>query len=188
MSNLGSCYGNLGTAHLDDGALDEAIAWTRKALAIQDEQIKRRPNSVDYLERVGANHIVLGQLELRDRSSHDRANRARAGRSYLERLKHVRPGDVVFQMHLADCLGLLADVEIESGSTTLALNLARRRRARPRRFSGSTPSIIPHRSGSPGICSATRRYPGTSANPIVPSRIWIARKRSSANWSRPTLT
>ena len=28
---------------LDDGDLDEAIAWTRKALAIQDEQIKKRP-------------------------------------------------------------------------------------------------------------------------------------------------
>ena len=63
VSNLGSCYGNLGSGFLDEGDLDEAIAWTRKALAIQDEQIKKRPNTVDYLERVGANHTVLGQLE-----------------------------------------------------------------------------------------------------------------------------
>ena len=65
LSNLGSCYGNLGSAHFDNGALDEAVAWTRKALAIQDEQIKKHPNSVEYLERVGLSHLILGQLEFR---------------------------------------------------------------------------------------------------------------------------
>ena len=90
LSNLGSCYGNLGTAHLDEGALDEAIAWTRKALAIQDEQIKKRPNSVDYLERVGANHIAARSARVPDRSSRDRANRARAGAS-LPRASEARP-------------------------------------------------------------------------------------------------
>ena len=126
LSNLGSCYGNFGTAHLDDGDLDEAIVWTRKALAIQDEQIKKHPNSVDYLERVGTNHIVLGHLEFRDRSAHGRANELEQARTYLERLKRVRPGDAVFQSHLAECLGLLSDVELERSSTMLALNLARR--------------------------------------------------------------
>ncbi len=126
LSNLGSCYGNLGSTHLDDGALDESIVWTRKALAIQDEQIKTHPNSVDYLERVGANHTVLGQLELR--IGHLTAARAELekGRVYLERLKHVRPGDATFQMHLVACIGLLSDVEIELSAARQALNLARR--------------------------------------------------------------
>ena len=110
LSNLGSCYGNLGTAHLDEGALDQAIAWTGKALAIQDEQIKKHPNSVDYLERVGASHMVLGQLEMRTGHLTTARRELEQARLYLERLKHVRPGDVIFQMHLADCLGLLADV------------------------------------------------------------------------------
>ena len=44
----------------------------------------------------------------------------------LEHLKHVRPGDAVFRMHLTTCLGLLADVESESSATTQALDLARR--------------------------------------------------------------
>ena len=39
---------------------------------------------------------------------------------------HVRPGDVIYQRHLLDCLGFLAVVEIEGGATTPALNLARR--------------------------------------------------------------
>ena len=43
LSNLGSCYGNLGSGHLDDGDLDEAITWTRKALAIQDEPDQETP-------------------------------------------------------------------------------------------------------------------------------------------------
>ncbi len=90
LSNLGSCYGNLGIAHLDDGALDEAIAWTRKALAIQDEQIKKHPNSVDYLERVGANHMVLGQLELRTGHLTTARTELEQARAYLERL-NARP-------------------------------------------------------------------------------------------------
>jgi serine/threonine protein kinase/tetratricopeptide (TPR) repeat protein len=126
LSNLGSCYGNMGSGHLDDGALDEAVNWIKKALAIQDEQIKNRPNSVDYLERVGANHTVLGQLEFR--TGHLAIARTELDRSrgYLERLLHVRPGDSVFGMHLVICLGSLADVESESGATILALNLTRR--------------------------------------------------------------
>jgi eukaryotic-like serine/threonine-protein kinase len=126
VSNLGSCYGNLGSAQLDAGALDLAAAWTRKALAIQDEQIKRRPNSVDYLERVGANHTVLGQLEARTGNLATARSELEQSRTYLERLLHVRPGDAVFRMHLVNCLGSLADVEIESGATMVALNLARR--------------------------------------------------------------
>ncbi len=126
MSNLGSCYGNLGTAHLDNGALDEAVAWTRKALAIQDEQIKKRPNSVDYLERVGANHTVLGQLEFRTGHLATARTELEQARAYIERLLHIRPVDAVFRMHLVSCLGVLADVEIESGATTIAVNLARR--------------------------------------------------------------
>jgi len=126
LSNLGSCYGNLGTAHFENGALDEAVAWTRKALAIQDEQIKKRPNSVDYLERVGANHSVLGQLEFRTGHLATARTELEQARAYLERLVHVRPGDVIFRMHLVDCLGLLADVDVEGGATTPALNLARR--------------------------------------------------------------
>ena len=77
---------------MDDGALDEAIAWTRKALAIQDEQIKKHPNSVDYLERVGANHTVLGQLEFRTGHLATARTELEQARAYLERLKHVRPG------------------------------------------------------------------------------------------------
>ncbi len=65
LSSLGSCYGNLGDASMHDGALDQAVTWTKKALAIQDEQVKRLPNSVDCLERVGASHIILGQIELK---------------------------------------------------------------------------------------------------------------------------
>jgi tetratricopeptide (TPR) repeat protein len=126
LSNLGSCYGNLGTGHLEDGALDEAVAWTRKALAIQDEQIKKRPNSVDYLERVGANHTVLGQLEYRTGHLATARTEVELARAYLERLVHVQPGDVAYRMHLVECLGLLADVEIWSGETTPALGLARR--------------------------------------------------------------
>jgi eukaryotic-like serine/threonine-protein kinase len=126
LSNLGSCYGNLGTAFLDDGALDQAIGWTRKALAIQDEQIKKHPNSVDYLERVGANHMVLGNLESRTNHLTGARKELEQARNFLERLKHVRPGDAVFLAHLAECLGLLADVEFESSSNTLALDWARR--------------------------------------------------------------
>ncbi len=126
LSSLGSCYGNLGDASMHDGALDQAVTWTKKALAIQDEQVKRRPNSVECLERVGASHIILGQIELK---IHDLAT-ARAAlegaRPHLERLKHVRPSEVIYRMHLANCLGLLAEVEIESEATAPALNLTRR--------------------------------------------------------------
>jgi len=126
LSNLGSCYGNLGTSHMENGALDEAASWTRKALTIQTDQVKKRPNSVDYLERVGVSHVLLGQLEFR--TGHLAAARIELeqGRAYFERLLHVRPGDVIFRMHLVTCLGSLADMERESGSTTVALNLARR--------------------------------------------------------------
>ncbi len=126
MSNLGSCYGNLGTARLDDGDLDDAVAWTIKALAIQDEQIKKHPNSVDYLERVGANHMVLGQLEFRTGHLTAARTELEQGRAHLERLKHVRPGDAGFAMHLVECLGMLSEVEIERSATAPALNLARR--------------------------------------------------------------
>jgi tetratricopeptide (TPR) repeat protein len=47
------------------------------------------------------------------------------GRSYFERLTHVRP-DAVFRMHLVACLGLLSDAEVESSGTKVALDLARR--------------------------------------------------------------
>ena len=126
LSNLGSCYGNLGATHLNDGALDESVVWTRKALAIQDEQIKTHPNSVDYLERVGINHVVLGQLELRIGHLTTARTELEQGRAYLERLTQVRPGDAVYRMHLVSCLGSLSDAEIEHSATTLALNLARR--------------------------------------------------------------
>ena len=126
LSNLGSCYGNLGTAYMDDGELDQAIAWTRKALAIQDEQIKKHPNSVDYLERVGAHHTVLGQLEIRSGHLASARSELELARGYLERLKHARPGDAVFGMHLAVCLGLLSEVESEGGRAAPALDLARR--------------------------------------------------------------
>ncbi len=126
LSNLGSCYGNLGSTHLDDGALDESIVWTRKALAIQDAQIKTHPNSVDYLERVGVNHMVLGQLELRSGHLTTARTELEQARAHLERLTQVRPGDAVFRMHLVACLGTLSDVEVASSATTLALNLARR--------------------------------------------------------------
>jgi len=126
LSNLGSCYGNLGSAHLDNGALDAAVGWLRKALAIQEEQIKRSPNLLTFLERVGASHLVLGQLELYTGQLATARTELDQARAYLERLVHVRPGDVVFRMHLVDCLGLLTDVESESGTTTAALNRARR--------------------------------------------------------------
>ena len=48
------------------------------------------------------------------------------GRAYFERLLHVRPGDAVCRIHLADCLGQLADVEVETGATAPALDLTRR--------------------------------------------------------------
>ena len=53
-----------GNGYLDGGALDQAVTWTKKALAIQDDQVKRRPNSVECLERVGTSHTILGQIEL----------------------------------------------------------------------------------------------------------------------------
>ncbi len=150
LSNLGSCYGNLGATHLDDGALNESIIWTRKALAIQDEQIKTHPNSVDYLERVGANHMVLGQLELR--SGHLTTARAELeqGRAFLERLTHVRPGDAVFRMHLVACLGLLSDVEVENSATTLALNLARRAASEAEDILQKNPKYHPASQGLAG--------------------------------------
>ena len=154
LSNLGSCYGNLGTAHLDDGALDESIVWTRKALAIQDEQIKTHPNSVDYLERVGVNHEVLGELELR--SGHLTAARAELeqARAYLERLTQVRPGDAVFRMHLVACLGTLSDVEVASSAITLALDVCATRCERSRGHSPEEPQV------SSGIAGARE--------PVVP--------------------
>ena len=125
LSNLGSCYGNLGTANLDDGAPDEAIAWTRKALAIQDEQIKKHPNSVDYLERVGANHMVLGSLE--SRTNHlAGAKGARAGTNLPRAFKARSARRRGLSAHLAECFSLLASVEFESSSNTLALDWARR--------------------------------------------------------------
>ncbi len=126
LSNLGSCYGNLGSFHLDNGVLDEAAAWIRKALAIQDEQIKQRPNSVDYLERVGANHLNLGYLEFRTGRLATARTELEQARGYIERLLHVRPGDAVCRIRLVDCLGRLADVEDESGATTPGLDLTRR--------------------------------------------------------------
>jgi eukaryotic-like serine/threonine-protein kinase len=126
LSNLGSCYGNLGSGYLNDGDLDEAITWTREALVIQDKQIKNHPNSVDYLERVGAHRAVLGQLELRIGHLATARRELEQAQAHLEHLKHIRPGDAVFRMHLANCLGLLADVESESSATTPALELARR--------------------------------------------------------------
>ncbi len=147
VSNLGSCYGNLGSARLDEGALDLAAAWTRKALAIQDEQIKKRPNSVDYLERVGANHTVLGQLEARTGNLATARSELEQGRAYLERLLHVRPGDAVFRMHLVDCLGSLADVEIESGATTVALDLARRAASEAEEMLRKNPKYHPAAQG-----------------------------------------
>ena len=30
LSNLGSCYGNLGNAYMDGGDLDQAVTWTKK--------------------------------------------------------------------------------------------------------------------------------------------------------------
>jgi eukaryotic-like serine/threonine-protein kinase len=126
LSNLGSCYGNLGSGYLNIGDLDEAITWTRKALAIQDEQIKNHPNSVDYLERVGINHTVLGQLELRSGHLMTARRELERSRAHLEHLTRVRPGDAVFRMHLTTCLGSLADVESESSATAPALDLARR--------------------------------------------------------------
>ncbi len=147
LSNLGSCYGNLGSAQLDEGALDLAAAWTRKALAIQDEQIKKRPNSVDYLERVGANHTVLGQLEARTGNLAIARSELEQSRAYLERLLHVRPGDAVFRMHLVNCLGSLADVEIESGATTVALNLARRAASEAEEMLRKNPKFHPAAHG-----------------------------------------
>ena len=87
---------------------------------------RNAPTPSDYLERVGANHSVLGQLEFRTGHLATARTELEQARAYLERLLHVRPGDVIFRMHLVHCLGLLADVEIESGSTAPALNLARR--------------------------------------------------------------
>ena len=146
LSNLGSCYGNLGSAHLDRGALDEAVAWIRKALAIQDEQIKKRPNSADYLERVGTNHTVLGQLEFRTGDLAIARTELEQGRAYLERLLHVRP-DVVYRMHLVHCLGLLADVEFESGAPTPALNLTRRAVSEAQEILRANPKYHPASQG-----------------------------------------
>jgi tetratricopeptide (TPR) repeat protein len=126
VSNLGSCYGNLGSAHFDEGALEEAIAWTKKALLIQDAQIKTHPNSVDYLERVGANHMVLGQIEARTGKLMIARAELEQAQAHLERLKQIRPGDVVFRMHLIHCLGQLADVENDRGEAVAAMMFARR--------------------------------------------------------------
>jgi serine/threonine-protein kinase len=125
LSNLGSCYGNLGSDHLEAGDLNEAITWTREALAIQDTQIKKFPNSVEYLERVGINHLVLGQLEFRTGHLTTARSELKQARAHLEHLNHVRPGDATYRMHLARCLGSLADVESESAEPALAANLAR---------------------------------------------------------------
>ena len=46
--------------------------------------------------------------------------------SDLERLKQIRPGDVVFRMHLIQCLGQLADVENDRGDAVAAETFARR--------------------------------------------------------------
>jgi serine/threonine-protein kinase len=125
LSNLGSCYGNLGTGHLDAGDLDEAITWFREALAIQDKQVKKFPNSVEYLERVGISRLVLGQIEFRTGHLTTARRELEQARAHLERLNHVRTGDAVYRMHLATCLGSLADAESESAETALAANLAR---------------------------------------------------------------
>jgi tetratricopeptide (TPR) repeat protein len=125
LSNLGSCYGNLGTGHLDAGDLDEAITWFREALAIQDKQVKKYPNSVEYLERVGISRLVLGQIEFRTGHLTTARRELEQARAHLERLNHVRPGDAVYRMHLATCLSSLADAENESAETALAANLAR---------------------------------------------------------------
>ncbi len=126
LSNLGSCYGNLGSYCMDEGSLVEAAAWTRKALAIQDDQIKRRPNMVDFLERVGLSHTVLGQIEFRTGELATARTELEQGRAYLERLMHIRPAEAFLRMQLVRCLGWLSDVELESGATTLASDLARR--------------------------------------------------------------
>ncbi len=126
VSNLGSCYGNLGSASFDDGALEDAIAWTKKALLIQDAQIKTHPNSVDYLERIGVSHMLLGQIEARTgQFTIARAELAQA-QAHLERLKQIRPSDVVFRMHLIQCLGQLADVENDRGDAVAAETIALR--------------------------------------------------------------
>jgi serine/threonine-protein kinase len=147
LSNLGSCYGNLGSGHLDEGDLDQAIAWTRKALAIQDRQIKNHPNSVDYLERVGAHRMVLGQLEIRI-GHHTTARRElEQARAHLERLNYVRPGDVVYRMHLVNCLGLLAEVASETSDTTLAANLAGRAVSEAEEIQRTNPKYHPASAG-----------------------------------------
>jgi eukaryotic-like serine/threonine-protein kinase len=161
LSNLGSCYGNLGSGHLDEGNLDEAITWTREALAIQDKQIKNHPNSVDYLERVGAHRTVLGQLELRTGHLTTARRELEQARAHLERLNHVRPGDAVFRMHLAHCLGLLADVESASSAPMPALDLARRAVNEAEEILRTNPMYHP---ASHGLASQLRRVAEMSWN------------------------
>jgi eukaryotic-like serine/threonine-protein kinase len=153
-SNLASCYQNLGTAHLDNGDLEEARAWFRKALAIQEEQVKRRPNLVTFLERVGASHSALGQLETRTGHLETARTELSQARGFLERLVGIRPGDVIFRMHLVSALGFLADVEIESGSTAAALNLERRAVSEAEEVLRINPRYHP---GSQGLAFHLRR-------------------------------
>jgi serine/threonine-protein kinase len=154
LSNLGSCYQNLGSAHIDDGALDEGIAWTKKALAVQNEQIKKLPNSVDYLERVATSHVNLGQVEFRIGQLTTARRELQQARVYLERLKRMRPGDVNFQMHLTQCLGLLADVENDGSETGSALNMARLAESEAAEILRINPAYHP---ASNGLASQLRR-------------------------------
>jgi tetratricopeptide (TPR) repeat protein len=147
VSNLGSCYGNLGTLHLERGQLDQAIMWTEKALAIQDKQIKEHPNSVNYLERVGANHMVLGQLSIHIGELARARSELETGLSFLEHLKRIRPGDVTHQAHLMHCLGLLADVATLEMRSEPASLFARRARLEAEEILQTNPKYHPASHG-----------------------------------------
>jgi len=126
VSNLGSCYQNLGAAEQNKGNSDAARAWYRKALAIQEEQVRTMPNVAEFLERVGVTHADLGQLD----AQNGRFSTARAeldlSRDFLERLVRIRPRDVIYRMHLTKTLGMLAEIESESASPQTAATLERR--------------------------------------------------------------
>ena len=185
LSNLGSCYGNLGTSHLDNGDLDEAATGLARRWRSRRSRSSDAPISVDYLERVGASHSGLGELEIRTGQSRDCAIELDKldSTSSVFRSPAGRRG---FPDAPGSLLGFLADVETESGSTTPALNLARRAVSEAEEILGINPRYHPASQGLAVQLVAMRSSPGKSAIPIVPLRILTAPRQSSASWSRPT--
>ena len=95
VSNLGSCYGNVGASHLDNGALDEAVAWTRKALAIRTSRSRNAPTPRIISNASG--RIIRSSVSSSSGPAIWRPLELSSSRlaAYLERLLHVRPGNAL---------------------------------------------------------------------------------------------